>query len=77
MRFYFVKRDLWGIKAGSVERFSHHKAALMVLEGDIEAFDPTNRKHATAPGAAVALEVMKAYSAPSAHKAVLQPINSK
>lgn len=49
MAYYCVKRDLWGIKRGTVERFMDHKAAQLVREGAIEPYD--ERKHADRPGA--------------------------
>jgi hypothetical protein len=49
MQFYYVKRDLWGVPKGSVERFAPQKAAPLLVEGAIEIFDA--RKHGDAPGA--------------------------
>lgn len=49
MGFYFVKRDLYGIKAGRVERFLNAKAAAYLVDGSIEPFD--RQKHGKAPGA--------------------------
>jgi hypothetical protein len=51
MTFYFVKQDLYGIKRGRVERFAPHKAGPLLVDGSIEAYDPKNKKHSTAPGA--------------------------
>jgi hypothetical protein len=48
MKLYLVKVDLFGLKAGSVERFSDHKAGALVVGGEIEPFDPKNPKHAGA-----------------------------
>jgi len=55
MHFYYVKRDLWGIKAGTVERFAPHKAAGLTISGDIEPYD--ERRHKGAPGAPQAARV--------------------
>lgn len=49
MQLYFVKRDLWGIKAGRIERFAPHKAGPLLVSGDIEPYD--ERKHGDKPGA--------------------------
>jgi hypothetical protein len=49
MAFYFVKRDLYGIRAGTVERFGPQKAGVFVLDGSIEPYD--ERRHSKAPGA--------------------------
>jgi hypothetical protein len=49
MSYYFVKRDLYGIKAGHVERFNLSRAGMLLAEGAIEPFDP--KKHGNKPGA--------------------------
>ena len=49
MAYYFVKKDLWGVPRGSVERFADHKAAQFVREGAIEPYD--ERRHGDKPGA--------------------------
>lgn len=49
MALYYVKRDLYGVKRGTVERFAKWRAALLVDSGDIEPYDP--RRHGHAPGA--------------------------
>ncbi len=49
MGYYFVKRDLYGIKAGRVERFSPTKAAPLVLDGSLAPYD--EKKHSDKPGA--------------------------
>jgi hypothetical protein len=46
---YYVKRDLFGLPAGRVERFAGCKAAPLLVDGAIEPFDP--QKHGRAPGA--------------------------
>jgi len=51
MGFYFVKRGLYGIPPGTVERFADHKAAPLVAAGDVEPFDAKRKTHAEAPGA--------------------------
>lgn len=38
MKYYRVKVDLWGIKAGSIERFADHKAAPLLMAGSIEPY---------------------------------------
>ena len=48
MRDYFVRVDLFGIKAGRVERFADQRAAVLVRDGFIEPFDAKNGKHAAA-----------------------------
>lgn len=57
IRYYFVKGDLWGVPKGTVERFADHKAAPLVISGDIEPFDP--KKHGDKPGAADAKRSLK------------------
>jgi hypothetical protein len=49
MQFYFVKKPLYGIQAGRVERFALHKAATFLLDGSIEPYD--EKRHGKAPGA--------------------------
>lgn len=49
MSYYYVKRDLYGIAAGRVERFTPHKAGALVVDGSIEPYD--EQKHGKAPGA--------------------------
>jgi hypothetical protein len=49
MRYYFVKRELWGVPANSVERFSDQKAGPLVVDGSIELYD--EKKHGDKPGA--------------------------
>jgi len=49
MRHYFVKKPLYGVDAGRVERFSIEKAARFLDEGALEPYDP--KKHGHAPGA--------------------------
>ena len=51
MAYYFVKKDLWGVKRGTVERFADHKALQFLREGSIEPYDA--KKHAEKPGAPV------------------------
>lgn len=51
MGLYFVKRNLYGVPEGRVERFHSSKAGALVLSGDIEPFSPENKRHANAPGA--------------------------
>jgi hypothetical protein len=48
---YFVKKPLYGIVAGRVERFAPHKAGELIVNGSIEPFD--RKKHGNAPGAPV------------------------
>ncbi len=45
MNRYFVKRPLFGIDAGRVERFHHSKAALLEAEGSIEPYDEKRSDH--------------------------------
>jgi len=59
---YHVKKDLFGIKAGRIERFAPQKAGLLLIEGDIEPYD--EKKHGHLPGAPKAIA-----SAPS-HKQI-------
>ncbi len=49
MQYYLVKKPLFGIAAGRVERFAPHKAGLFLLEGSIEPYD--EKRHGRAPGA--------------------------
>lgn len=49
MAYYFVKRPLYGVRAGIVERFALHKAGPLVQTGDIEPYD--EKKHGSMPGA--------------------------
>lgn len=49
LQFYFVKKDLYGVKAGTVERFWPHKAGQLVADGSIEPFD--EKRHGDKPGA--------------------------
>ncbi len=49
---YFVKKPLYGIAAGRVERFAPHKAGELIVNGSIEPFD--QKKHGKAPGAPAA-----------------------
>jgi len=49
MAFYFVKKPLYGIQAGRVERFALHKAAGFLQDGSIEPYD--EKRHGKAPGA--------------------------
>lgn len=49
MLTYYVKKDLWGVRAGTVERFSPHKAGALLVEGFIEPYD--EKKHGDKPGA--------------------------
>lgn len=51
MGLYFVKRALYGIPEGRVERFHASKAGVLLLDGSIEPFAPENKRHANAPGA--------------------------
>jgi hypothetical protein len=48
MKTYYVKVDLAAVKAGRVERFTDHRAASLLMSGQIELFDPKNGKHAAA-----------------------------
>jgi hypothetical protein len=48
MSLYFVKRPLYGIEAGRVERFAHHAAGPLLSDGSIEAFNEKNGRHAQA-----------------------------
>lgn len=50
MQHYFVKKGLFGISAGSVERFAPHKAGALVLDGSIEPYDEKKKQHREAPG---------------------------
>jgi len=49
MSLYYVKRDLFGVQAGRVERFAPHKAGAFLAEGFIEPYD--EKKHGSKPGA--------------------------
>lgn len=49
MQFYYVKRPLYGVAAGRVERFADHRALVLVRDGAIEPYDP--KRHAGSPGA--------------------------
>ena len=49
MQYFYVKKDLWGVQAGRVERFSPTAAAPLVANGSLEPFDP--KKHSDYPGA--------------------------
>lgn len=60
MAYYFVKRDLFGIKAGHVERFAPNKAAGFMADGSIEPYDPKQPRHAKAPGSADAEAFLRA-----------------
>lgn len=46
MSLYVTKDELFGVPRGRVERFSLHKAAVLMAEGKLEPFDPENKKHA-------------------------------
>lgn len=48
MQLFYVKKDLFGLRAGRVERFAPHKAGAYLVEGMIEPYD--EKKHANAPG---------------------------
>lgn len=48
MTYYHVKTDLFGIKAGSVERFAAHKAGALVMDGSIEPYE--EKRHGSLPG---------------------------
>lgn len=52
MQMLYVKKDLFGIAAGRVERFAPHKAAALIADGSCEPYD--DKKHAKAPGAPAA-----------------------
>lgn len=51
MRYYYVKRPLYGIEAGRVERFAPSKSGPLMEDGAIEPYDPANNTHRVAPGA--------------------------
>jgi hypothetical protein len=48
MQFYYVKRDLFGIPAGRVERFSTTKAGPLVIDGSLIPYD--EKRHGGKPG---------------------------
>jgi len=48
LKFYFVKQDLWGIPAGTVERFADYKAGELLVAGKIEPYD--EKKHGEKEG---------------------------
>lgn len=48
MKLYYVKTDLFGVKAGTVERFADFAAGRHLAEGAIEPFDPKNGRHSNA-----------------------------
>ena len=48
MGLYYVKRDLFGVPRGVVERFHLLKAAPLLAEGSLEAYDPQNGTHRAA-----------------------------
>ncbi len=48
MQFYYVKRDLFGIPAGRVERFSATKAGPLVIDGSLIPYD--EKRHGGKPG---------------------------
>ncbi len=60
MQFYYVKSDLAGVPAGTVERFAQHKAAPLVLDGTLVPYD--EKKHAGKPGADAVPEDQRASS---------------
>jgi hypothetical protein len=47
MSFYYVKNGagLYGVPDDSVERFAHHKAAPLVADGKLEAYDEKRHGH--------------------------------
>lgn len=51
MGLYFVKRPLYGIPEGRVERFHASRAGILLQDGSIEPFSPDNKRHQNAPGA--------------------------
>lgn len=51
MKYYFVKRPLYGIEAGHVERFADHKAGALLMDESIEPYNHENNTHRIAPGA--------------------------
>lgn len=50
MSLYYVKKPLFGVAAGRVERFAAHRAGTLLLDGSIEAYDEKNKRHREAPG---------------------------
>lgn len=63
MNLYFVKKPLFGIAKGRVERFHHSKAVLHEADGAIERVDPKNSEHRAAAirdgyGPAIGVEAM-------------------
>jgi hypothetical protein len=48
MNYYFVKQDLWGVKAGTVERFADSVAMLLIKDKKIEPYE--EEKHGNKPG---------------------------
>lgn len=88
MQLYHVKKDLFGIRAGTVERFSHQKAGLFLQDGSIEPYD--EKRHGRLPGspasiveaekkrdAADAAALAKAHLAAPSHKQIQSPISTK
>ncbi len=48
MNLYFTKKDTFGIPAGAVERFHVGKAAALLADGTLEAYDDKNGTHRAA-----------------------------
>lgn len=48
MSYYFVKSDLHGLPAGSIERFAPSHAGPLSVSGQIEPYDEKNKTHAAA-----------------------------
>lgn len=59
MASYYVKSPLPGLPAGRVERFEVGRAQVWLLDGAIEAFDPSNPKHAAAAGKPTSVKPLK------------------
>jgi len=49
MSYYFVKKPLFGIAAGRVERFGDAQAGRLMMDGSLEPYDA--KRHGRAPGA--------------------------
>lgn len=88
MELYHVKKDLFGIKAGTVERFSHQKAGMFLQDGSIEPYE--EKRHGRIPGsppyiaeaekrrdAADAAARAKAPQAAPSHKQIQSPLTTK
>lgn len=49
MRLFYVRKPMFGIEPGRVERFAVHKTGAYLAEGFIEPYD--EKKHGDKPGA--------------------------